>query len=190
MLLRPLALLERVCALASVGFTCLIILVLSAQIFCRYVLNASLVWSEEVATWCMVWVVYAGSAILMRNWQHVHIPIFIRLLPLPLRPPIIILAKTMTMGCAALITYYGVIMFNGTFHIVSQTTGISTGWIKLAVPLGMGAMALFAGAGVAEDLRRWIAGDMAAFERYGTIEVGDAPPVATAPLDPPIARHR
>jgi TRAP-type C4-dicarboxylate transport system permease small subunit len=186
---RSLVLLERICALIGVGLTAVIILVLTAQIFCRYVLNDSLIWSEEVATWCMVWVVYAGSATLMRNWQHVHIPIFIRLLPLALRPPAIIFAKAATMGCVALIAFYGVIMFNGTFHIVSQTIGISTGWIKLAVPLGMAAMAVFAAAGALEDLRRWIAGDMAWFERYGSIEIGDGIVVSAAPLDLPATRH-
>jgi TRAP-type C4-dicarboxylate transport system permease small subunit len=185
-LLRALGLLERLCALTSVGLTALIIVVLTAQIFCRYVLNASLVWSEEVATWCMIWVVYAGSATLMRHWRHVHIPIFVRLLPLRVRPLVIILAKVATMGCVALIAYYGVIVFNGTFHIVSQTTGISTGWIKLAVPIGMGLMALFAGADAAQDLRCWLAGDLARFERYGSIEIADMEQ-ASAPLDPTAA---
>ncbi len=178
MLQRVLVWLERVCAITGVGLTALIIVLLSAQIFCRYVLNDSLVWSEEVSTWCMVWVVYAGSATLMRHWKHVQIPIFVRLLPLSVRPFVIILAKTATLGCVALITYYGVVVFNGTFHIVSQTTGISTGWIKLAVPLGMGVMALFAGAGILADLRSWLAGDLTPFERYGAIEGVDADPAA------------
>ncbi len=176
---RILARLERACALASIALTALIVVVLTAQIFCRYVLNASLVWSEEVATWCMVWVVYAGSAVLMRDWRHVHIPVFVRLLPLSVRPLVIILSKAATMVCVAVIAWYGVVMVNGTFHIVSQTTDISTRWIKLAVPIGMAIMALFAGAGVIEDLRRWRAGDLDGFERYGTIEGADAPPSST-----------
>jgi TRAP-type C4-dicarboxylate transport system permease small subunit len=182
---RSLVLLERACAAVSAGLTAGVVLVLTAQIFFRYVLNDSLIWSEEVATWGMVWIVYSGSAILMRHWQHVHIPIFIRLLPLGLRPPAIIFAKLATTPTVALIAYYGLVAFNGTFHIVSQTTGISTAYIKLAVPLGMAAMTIFAAAGALEDARRWIAGDWPWFERYGTIDLGEGVAVPGASLDPP-----
>jgi TRAP-type C4-dicarboxylate transport system permease small subunit len=182
---RSLALLERTCAVISAGLTAVVVLVLSAQIFFRYVLNDSLIWSEEVATWGMVWIVYSGSAVLMGHWQHVHIPIFIRLLPLTLRPPAIIFAKLATTLTVALIAYYGLVAFNGTFHIVSQTTGISTAYIKLAVPLGMAAMTIFAAAGALEDMRRWGARDWSWFERYGTIEIGEGVTIPGASLDPP-----
>jgi TRAP-type C4-dicarboxylate transport system permease small subunit len=37
-----------------------------AQVFCRYVLELPLQWSEEVARYCFVWVTFLGAAALMR----------------------------------------------------------------------------------------------------------------------------
>ena len=41
----------------------------------------SLIWSEEVSAWCMVWVVFLGAVSLMRRDGLVSIPIFVTLLP-------------------------------------------------------------------------------------------------------------
>ena len=52
-----------------------IIAILLAQILFRYVLNSSIIWSEEVATWCLVWLVFLGSASLLRRWSSpMHCP--------------------------------------------------------------------------------------------------------------------
>ncbi|MGQ0664527.1 MAG: TRAP transporter small permease [Pseudomonadota bacterium] len=167
----------------AVALTAAIIFILLAQIFFRYGLNISLVWSEEVATWCMVWVVYLGSISIMRRWEHVHVPLCIRFLPLALRPWVIVFAKLATCVCVAIVAVYGVQSFLGRFHIVSQTTGISTGWIKLAVPVGAALMTLMALGCVADDLKRWIAGDVAHFRRYGELDFGEA--AEQAPLRAP-----
>lgn len=156
---------------------CAIISILVAQIGFRYFLNSSIVWSEEVATWCMVWVVFIGSASIMRHWEHVNIPMLIRALPLASRPAFIIFSKVATVIAVALVAWYGVQVVMGTFHIRSQTSGINSRWIKLAVPTGTILMALFALQCVVEDLRRWRRGDMDYFARYGDlgIDVGTDP---------------
>ena len=38
-----------------------LVCIVSAQVFYRYVLNASLIWSETVSAWCMVWIVFIGA---------------------------------------------------------------------------------------------------------------------------------
>ena len=158
MLERVLALLERATLLAARLLTGAIVVVLALQVFFRFVLNQSLIWSEEVATWCMIWVVFLGSAALMRRWEHVHIPIFVKLLPRRLQPPITLLGRVAVLACVVLLTVYGLRVFEGRFHIVSQSTGISTRWIKLSLPIGMGLMSLFAGSLVIRDVRAWLTG--------------------------------
>jgi TRAP-type C4-dicarboxylate transport system permease small subunit len=151
-----------------------IILILCAQIFFRYFLNSSIVWSEEVATWCLVWLVFIGSAAIMRRWEHVQIPMLIQRLPLGIRPGVIIFAKLATCLAVALVAYYGLQWVLGPVHIRSQTSGISTRWIKLAVPVGTGLMALFALRCALEDIRRWRRGDMEYFSKYGELGLEEA----------------
>lgn len=175
---RLLDVLDAFARWVAMALATVIILILSAQIFFRYFLNSSIVWSEEVATWCLVWVVFMGSAAIMRRWDHVQIPMLIRKLPLALRPGVIVFAKLATCLAAALIAWYGLQWVLGPVHISSQTSGISTRWIKLAVPIGAGLMALFAARAALEDIRRWRRGEMEYFRRYGNLapdESGDAP---------------
>lgn len=151
-----------------------IIVILAAQIVFRYFLNHSIVWSEEVATWCLVWVVFLGAATIMRRWDHVHIPMLIRRLPLAWRPAVIILAKLLTCVAVILIAYYGVQVVLGPVHVRSQVTDISTRWIKLAVPVGAGLMALFALRAALEDMIRWRRGDMESFRTYGDLPLDES----------------
>jgi TRAP-type C4-dicarboxylate transport system permease small subunit len=103
----------------------------------------------------------------MHRWEHVQIPMLIQRLPLRLRPGVIIFAKLATCLAVALIAYYGLQSVLGPVHIRSQASDISTRWIKLAVPIGAGLMALFALRCAIEDIRRWRRGDMEYFRKYG-----------------------
>ena len=174
---RLLDVLDRVARWLAMALATAIILILFAQIFFHYFLNSSIVWSEEAATWSLVWLVFIGAAAIMRRWDHVQIPMLIRRLPLRFRPGVIIFAKLATFLAALLIAYYGVQWVLGPVHIRSQTSGISTRWIKLAVPIGAGLMALFALRCALEDLRRWRRGEIEYFRNYGDLgldEVVDA----------------
>ena len=150
-----------------------ILLILCAQIFFRYVLNSSILWSEEVATWSLIWLVFIGAAAIMRRWEHVQIPMLIQRLPLGIRPGVIIFAKLATGVAVALVAYYGLQWVLGPVHIRSQTSGISTRWIKLAVPIGAGLMTLFALRCALEDVLRWRRGDMEYFRKYGELALDE-----------------
>ena len=43
------------------------------QFFTRYVLNDSFAWTEEIATYCLVGVVFLGSAMCVRLRRHIHV---------------------------------------------------------------------------------------------------------------------
>src|SRR5262245_1680277 len=60
--------------LAATVIICLI------QVFCRYVLNNSLSWPEEMARWAFVWLVFVGSAMLTRRSGHIAIDLLPRAL--------------------------------------------------------------------------------------------------------------
>jgi TRAP-type C4-dicarboxylate transport system permease small subunit len=51
------------------------------QFFTRYVLNDSFAWTEEIATYCLVAVVFLGSAMCVRLNRHIHVDFLFRYLP-------------------------------------------------------------------------------------------------------------
>jgi hypothetical protein len=56
------------------------------QFFTRYVLNDSYAWTEEIATYCLIGVVFIGSAMCVRLSRHIQVDLVFRYLPhLPAR---------------------------------------------------------------------------------------------------------
>jgi TRAP-type C4-dicarboxylate transport system permease small subunit len=50
------------------------------QFFTRYVLNNSFAWTEEIAIYCLVAVVFLGSAMCVRMSRHIHVDFLYRYL--------------------------------------------------------------------------------------------------------------
>ena len=112
-----------------------IIAIVSAQVFCRFVLNSSLIWSEEVAGWCMVWIVFAGAVSLLRGVA-------------------VIFSRLAALAASLFLAWYGARVVAGGFNMISQATGIDTRYVKLCVPVSAVFMAVFAAAHLAADVRR------------------------------------
>ncbi|UCD31028.1 MAG: TRAP transporter small permease [Desulfobacterales bacterium] len=45
-------------------------IIVAVQVFCRYVLNHSLFWSEELARYLLVWLTFLGASVAY--YRHVH----------------------------------------------------------------------------------------------------------------------
>lgn len=54
------------------------------QFFSRYVLNDSFAWTEELAVYCLIPVVFIGSAMCVRRSRHIQVNILYRYLPKPI----------------------------------------------------------------------------------------------------------
>ena len=51
------------------------------QFFTRYVLNDSYAWTEEIATYCLIGVVFIGSSMCVRLSRHIQVDLIFRYLP-------------------------------------------------------------------------------------------------------------
>ena len=154
---------EAVARVAVLGLTLLVLLVMLAQVFFRYVLNSSLQWSEELAVWGMVWMVFVGSVLLVRRSEHIAITTLVRYAPPTVRPFLVIFNKAAALVFLVIVGYYGIEVFGGTFHARSPSIGLSTRWIKLAIPVGAVLMAVVAVYVIADDVRRLMHRDFESF---------------------------
>lgn len=65
------------------GFFWLMTVLVFLQFFTRYVLNNSFAWTEELAVYCLMPVVFIGAAMCVRRSRHIHVNILYRYLPKP-----------------------------------------------------------------------------------------------------------
>ncbi len=55
--------------------------VVFAQFFSRYVLNASIVWTEEIARYLLIATGFLGAVMAVRKRSHIYVEVFYRFLP-------------------------------------------------------------------------------------------------------------
>lgn len=84
---------EAICCFALAAMATCVFL----QVIMRYVFHSALQWSEEVAAICMVWAVYMGAALCVRERFHIRIMAGILLFPRGIARLFVILADLLAM---------------------------------------------------------------------------------------------
>ena len=59
----------------------LLVGILAAQVFFRYVLHTGLSWSEEVSRFCFVWFVYISASLSAQRGTHIRITLLLKWFP-------------------------------------------------------------------------------------------------------------
>lgn len=60
---------------------CLMTAVVAAQVFSRYLLNSSIIWSEPAAVILMGWFIFLGAAVGIREGYHLSFDVLLYVLP-------------------------------------------------------------------------------------------------------------
>lgn len=114
------------------------------QVVCRFVLKASLPWSEELSRYILVWVTFLGASIGVKRCAHIGVEAFLMILPKKLR-------GFMNYIIAFICVIFCLIVFKESLGIiekqivnsqVSPAMQIPMWWAYLAVPVGMILMSI------------------------------------------------
>ena len=159
--------LNMVAQAVSGGALGVIAVITLMQIYFRFIINESLVWSVEMGTFLNVWVGFIGAIVVMRTWQHTNIPTFVNMVPTPLRYYIMTVVKLVTLGFVLYVAVNGVDYVQGPFHLTSPAMGFNTRWVKLAIPISAAVMAFFCILTIIEDIIAIRRGDPDHFESQG-----------------------
>jgi len=106
------------------------------NVICRYLLNFSIIWAEEVSQYLMVWVAFLGAGLALRQGRHVAIELLQDHLPSTARK------MTRQLVALLLIVFMGILIVLG-FQFVrfawdqeTPVLNIPLGIPYLAVPIG------------------------------------------------------
>lgn len=120
------------------------VVIISVQVFQRYVLQYSLDWSEELARYFFIWSVYIGCSFATKEDRHLEVTILRQIRGGSFAKPIIVIAYLLTILFCGSVAVWGtqMVIFLAETGQKTQALEISMFWIYIAIPLGMGLMGL------------------------------------------------
>ena len=109
--------------------------VMSVQVFLRYVLNDSLIWSEEAARYLLVAIAFLGCATGCRRACHIRIDVIDLVLPAPAR-------RVMALATDAVTLFYLGYVFWLSIEIIPVLGGQPSTAMRLPMAVPYGVIAL------------------------------------------------
>lgn len=115
-----------------------VISVTGAQVFRRYVIGSSIIWSEEMARYLLVWITYLGAVLGLRTNAHLGLDFFRNLLPKRIRKWVVLLTHSLSVFFLYYLCKYGIVISlnNLARNQISPALGWQMGYVYLAIPIG------------------------------------------------------
>ncbi|WP_417799108.1 TRAP transporter small permease [Terasakiella pusilla] len=113
----------------------IMMLALVLQVFSRYVLGATFIWTEELALFCFTWCILLAATSVLRDGSHVSLDFLANALPEPLRS---LWQRVISIGIFAFFIIFaiaGTQYLQSTIGQVTPALRLSMGWVNLAAPV-------------------------------------------------------
>ncbi len=128
--------LERI---LCVIFLALMSVIIVLQVFFRYVLNNSLSWSEELARYLFIWMIYIGISYGVKLDKHICVDAVYTFMPKRIKRGYAIVAYVLFLIFAIAIVYYGILVVGMqiTSGQMSPAMGMPMQYVYAAPVVGM-----------------------------------------------------
>jgi len=110
-----------VCLLAG------LVVVVCLGVFFRYVLNSSLTWYDEFASYMLVWLTFYGTVVADYQRRHIGFDLLVNKLAPPARKVVDVAAELAVLGFQFVLFYYGWVLTER----MGDETAISLPWVKV-----------------------------------------------------------
>ena len=139
---------------------CLIVLfgILMLQIVGRFVLEAPVVWSEEIARYVFAWIVFIGASDAIRSRSHIAVDLLPNMLPLRPRLALGLAMDAILLVVLVVLVWLGVEGTLRSHRLPSVTMDLPQSFLYGVVPVGCALMLLRLGLRMTDDVRGLLAG--------------------------------
>jgi len=117
------------------------VVVVFANVCMRYLLGASVIWSEEVSRHLMIWLTFVGSGMALRNGAQIGIDTLQDALPAPAARALRLLLVAGMLLLFVLLAWYGIDYVLRTRLQTSAALGVSMMYVYLGMPIGCALLA-------------------------------------------------
>lgn len=130
---------ENLEKMLCVIFLALMSIIIVLQVFFRYVLNNSLSWSEELARYLFIWMIYVGISYGVKLDKHICVDAVYTFMPKGIKRGYAIVAYVLFLIFAVAIIYYGILVVGMqiTSGQVSPAMGLPMQYVYVAPVVGM-----------------------------------------------------
>jgi len=112
------------------------------QVILRYFFSTAAAWAEETAVYGMIFAVYLGATMAVRERAHIRITLLVSSLPRALQVASVVLADTLWAGFVIFVivqtAIYTQLLFNVTY--MTPGLGIEQRWVQMIIPMAFGLM--------------------------------------------------
>jgi TRAP-type C4-dicarboxylate transport system permease small subunit len=112
----------------SVALLVAMVAVVCGAVFCRYVLNSSLVWYDEFASYLLVWLTFFGAVVADFHRKHINFDLLVNKLRPTGRRVADGVGEIAVLGFQFVLFYYGWALTER----MGDETAISLPWVKIA----------------------------------------------------------
>lgn len=133
----------RFVELVMVTLTVFMVLLVSYQVFERYVLHYTPPWSEELAVYLMIWFGVIGIAVGVWRDTHMSLHYFADKMPAKVQRVLLLFKYVLMLVYSGVITYQGFEMVKLTISQKSPAMGLPVGYVYLVLPISMVLIVIF-----------------------------------------------
>src|SRR5262245_46489445 len=112
----------------SMGLLAAMVVIVCWAVFTRYVLNSSLVWYDEFASYLLVWLTFFGAVVADSQRRHISFDLFVNKMAAGTRRIVDIVGEIAVLGFQFVLFYYGWILTER----MGDETAISLPWVRIA----------------------------------------------------------
>ena len=121
----------------------IIVAIVTAEVTLRYLFSHSMIFTEELSRYLMVWIVFLGSALAIRDGSHIRIQILVNRLGPRLQQIVKLAADALIIAFLIFITVEGLKILPRQLQQMCITIDISLFYFYLAIPVGSILMIIF-----------------------------------------------
>lgn len=118
-------------------FLCVVVGSVLMQVVLRFGFNTAAAWAEETAVYGMIFAVYLGAALAVRERAHIRITLLLSRLPRKLQVTSIVMADALWVGFVMFMVVQTISYTKLLFNVTYQTPGlgIEQRWIQMFIPI-------------------------------------------------------
>lgn len=122
----------------------IVLLVVIMNVFARFVLGTSILWSDEIATMGFVWCIFLGASACYKRGMHIGIDIVTSALKGKLRWIVLALTNTLLVVTNACLTYWSWTFAINAWPKLTGILQISYTFVDISATIAFGMMTIHA----------------------------------------------